>query len=129
MLIISYSQPLVSLKKEVLHVLEVIEFTVTKAWWAVSIITVDAEIAVFVSSDHVLASIALAGDVLHVLSNHGLSTATAVSVFLDAFFLFADTESLLLSSEKDEFVGQVVDDIVAVSVKLFNIELIPKIFA
>lgn len=50
-------------------------------------------------------------------------------MLLDALLLLADTESLLLSSEKDEFVGQVVNNIVAVSVQLFNVKLLNAVMA
>jgi hypothetical protein len=50
-------------------------------------------------------------------------------VLLDALLLLADTESLLLSSEKDELVCQVVDDIVTVGVKLLNVELFDAVMA
>ena len=63
--------PLVpSLEKEILHVVEVIELAVAKAWWAVSIVAVNAEVAILVPSDHVLAPVALAGNVFHVLGDH-----------------------------------------------------------
>ena len=59
-----------SLEKKILHVVEVIELAVAKAWWAVSIVAVNAEVAILVPSDHVLAPVALAGNVFHVLSDH-----------------------------------------------------------
>jgi len=59
-----------SLEKEIFHVIEVIELAIAEAWWAVSIVAVNAEVAIFVASDHILAPVALAGHVFHVLGDH-----------------------------------------------------------
>jgi hypothetical protein len=63
------------------------------------------------------------------LGNHGLIAGSAISVLLDAVLLLADTESLLLSSEKNELIGQLIEYIVAISVKLLNVELLDAVVA
>ena len=114
--------------EETFHFLEVVVFTVAEAWWAVSIIAVDAEVAVFVARNHILASVAFARNVVQVLGDHRLVTA-AVSVFLNALSLLANTEALLLSSEQDELVCQVVDHVVALGVQLLDVELLDAVMS
>ena len=43
-------------QKKLFHFFKVIELTVTKTFWTVSFITVNAEIAVFVTSNYVFTS-------------------------------------------------------------------------
>ena len=61
-----------SSEKETLHFLQVIILTVSETWWAVSLVAINAVIAILVASDDVLASEALAGNILLNLSDHAL---------------------------------------------------------
>jgi hypothetical protein len=81
-----------SLKKQSFHLIEIIEFAVAKAWWAVSFIAVNAEVAILICLDNVLAPKALAGNMLLVLCDHALmELASTISVLLDTLVLRAET--------------------------------------
>lgn len=45
-------------------------------------------------------------------------------MLFNTVLLLTDAESLLLPSEKDKFIGKVINDVVALLVKLLNIELL-----
>ena len=116
---------LVSPKEKTFHLIEIIELAVAKTWWAVSFIAVNAEVAILIGIDNILAPEALACDIFLVLSNHALMVLTAtVSMLLNALVFGAKTKSLLLSSVENEFVGQVINDIIAMSVQLVDVELL-----
>ena len=50
--------------------------------------------------------------------------SATVSMLLNALVFGAKTKSLLLSSVENEFVGQVINDIIAMSVQLIDVELL-----
>ena len=82
-----------------LHLLEIVIFAVTKACWAVSLVAIDAEVAILVVVDHSLAPEALDSHILLVLSDHALIVlTTAISVLLHALVLGTETKTLLLTS-------------------------------
>jgi hypothetical protein len=53
-----------------------------------------------------------------------LILATAVSVLLNALVLGAETKTFFLSSMKNEFVCQLVDNVIAMGIQLVNIEFL-----
>jgi len=60
-------------------------FTIAKAAWAIELITVTADIAVFIGSYDVFASEAFTSSSLNILNYHGLRIlVTAASVFINA---------------------------------------------
>ena len=48
-------------------------------------------------------------------------------MLFNTVLLLADTESFFLSSEQDQLIGQVVDDVVALCVELLNVELLDAV--
>jgi hypothetical protein len=50
-------------------------------------------------------------------------------MLLNTLLLLADTETLLLSSEENEFVGQVIDDVVTVLVEFLDVELLNAVMS
>jgi hypothetical protein len=75
-------------EKKLLHFLEIVELAVSEAWWTISFIAINTEIAVFITCNDSFASEALAGGVLCVLSNHALLVlATLCSMSFDALEL------------------------------------------
>lgn len=50
-------------------------------------------------------------------------------MFLNALLLLTNTESLFLSSEQDQLVSQVVNDVVALLVQLLDVELLDAVVA
>tara|TARA_B110000305_G_C19006039_1_gene432738 strand:+ start:177 stop:437 length:261 start_codon:yes stop_codon:yes gene_type:complete len=59
-----------SIEEQLFHFFKFIELSVSQAWWAVSVVAINAEIAVLVSSNDSFASSTLAGCALSVLNNH-----------------------------------------------------------
>ena len=79
---------LYSLKKELFHFFKIHVLAVTEALWAISFVTVNAEVAVLVTSDNVLASVAFRSGVFLDLGYHRLLVfICAVSVFVNALLL------------------------------------------
>tara|TARA_B110000285_G_C15048781_1_gene575838 strand:- start:1087 stop:1335 length:249 start_codon:yes stop_codon:yes gene_type:complete len=74
-----------SLKKQLFHLFKLIEFTVAKTWGAISFITIDAEIAIFICSNNSFASETFASTVFCILGNHAFLVLVCVtSVFFNA---------------------------------------------
>ena len=46
-----------------------------------------------------------------------------------AVLLLTDTKSLFLPSEKDKFIGKMINDVVALLIKFFNIELLDAVMS
>jgi hypothetical protein len=113
------------LEKKLLHFLKVVELAVAKTWWAISLVAVNAEVAILVAGNYSLASEALAGGVLCILSNHALLIlATLSSVSLNTLEFGAESKTLLLSSMKNKLVGEILDDIIALLLKLLDVEVL-----
>ena len=56
-------------------------------------------------------------------------SAPGHSVLFNAVLLLTDTKSLFLPSEKDKFIGKMINDIVALLIKFFNIELLDAVMS
>jgi len=50
-------------------------------------------------------------------------------VLFHAVLLLTDTKSLFLPSEKDKFIGKMINDVVALLIKFFNIELLDAVMS
>ena len=50
-------------------------------------------------------------------------------MLFNAVLLLTDTKSLFLPSEKDKFIGKMINDIVALLIKFFNIELLDAVMS
>jgi len=50
-------------------------------------------------------------------------------MLLNAVLLLTDTKSLFLPSEKDKLIGKVINDVVALLIKLLNIELLDAVMS
>ena len=108
-----------------LHFLKVVELAVAKTWWAIGLVAVNAEVAILVAGNYGLTSEALAGGVLCVLSNHALLILTTLSsVSLNTLELGAESKTLFLSSMENELVGEILDDIIALLLKLLDVEVL-----
>jgi len=113
------------LEKKLLHFLKVVELAVAKTWWAIGLVAVNAEVAILVAGNYGLTSEALAGGVLCVLSNHALLILTTLSsVSLNTLELGAESKTLFLSSMENELVGEILDDIIALLLKLLDVEVL-----
>ena len=108
-----------------LHFLKGVELAVAKTWWAIGLVAVNAEVAILVAGNYGLTSEALAGGVLCVLSNHALLILTTLSsVSLNTLELGAESKTLFLSSMENELVGEILDDIIALLLKLLDVEVL-----
>ena len=56
-------------------------------------------------------------------------SAPGHSVLFNAVLLLTDTKSLFLPSEKDKFIGKMINDVVALLIKFFNIELLDAVMS
>ena len=89
----------VNFEEELFHLFKVHVLAIAKALWTVSLIAVNAEVAVFVPSNYCFASVALSSSVFLDLSYHTLLILIAtLSVLIHAFLLGAKTKALLFSS-------------------------------
>ena len=50
-------------------------------------------------------------------------------MLLNAVLLLTDAKSFLLPSEKDKLIGKVINDVVALLIKLLNIELLDAVMS
>jgi len=96
----------VNFEKQLLHFFKVHVLSIAKALRTVSLIAVNAEVTVFVPSNHCFASVTLSSSVFLDLSYHTLLILIAtLSVLIHAFLLRAKTKAFLLSSVQDQFVN------------------------
>ena len=56
-------------------------------------------------------------------------SAPGHSVLFNAVLLLTDAKSLFLPSEKDKFIGKMINDVVALLIKFFNIELLDAVMS
>ena len=56
-------------------------------------------------------------------------SAPGHSVLFHAVLLLTDTKSLFLPSEKNKFIGKMINDVVALLIKFFNIELLDAVMS
>ena len=56
-------------------------------------------------------------------------SAPGHSVLFNAVLLLTDTKSLFLPSEKNKFIGKMINDVVALLIKFFNIELLDAVMS
>ena len=84
----SSKHQLFSLKKELFHFFKIHVLAVPEALRAISLVTVNAEVAVLVPGEHVLASVAFGSSIFLNLGYHRLLVfICAVSVFVNALLL------------------------------------------
>ena len=96
-------------KKDLLHLLQVVEFAVAKAFRAIGFVTINTKVAVLVASDHIFAPETLGSRGLLVLGNHtSLILISTASMFFNALHVDAKANSFFLSLVKNEFVSQIV---------------------
>ena len=112
-------------EQELFHFFKIIEFAVTKAFWAISLVAIDTEVAVLVACDYIFASEAFTCCCFLILCDHAsLVLIAAVSVFLNALHVNAETNTFFLSLMKNEFVGEVVQDLRRHLSQLFKVEVL-----
>ena len=72
------------------HFFEFVELLVAQAWWAESVVAVNTEVAVLVTSDDSFASGTLAGCGLSVLNNHLAVLSTEESFYENSHLILLD---------------------------------------
>ena len=92
-------------KEQLLHFFKIIELTVTQAFWAISFIAVNTEIAVLVPCNNILASEAFTGSCVLILCDHAtLVLISRIPVFFNTLHVNAKTHTVLLPLVQDEFI-------------------------
>ena len=115
---------LTSLKKKLFHFFKIVIFAISETCWAICFVTINAEIAIFVSRNNCLTSETLKSTVFGILSNHAfLILVWIISMLFNALVFWTQTEPFFLSSVKNELISKIFNDVVFILLELLKIEI------